>query len=69
MLFSPRDEDYANVMEQIEMLNFPYPLYLDFGGSFMESNPDYRQILVSAVFFLTEIEDQFMSGILALVRS
>lgn len=40
MLFSPRDEDYANVMEQIEMLNFPYPLYLDFGGSFMESNPD-----------------------------
>ena len=37
-LFSPGEEEYDNVMQQLVMLDFPYPLYIDYGCSFGREN-------------------------------
>ena len=38
MIFSPRYEYYSEVMEQLVILNFPFPIYIDYNGSFAKEN-------------------------------
>ena len=46
-VFSPRQEEYDEVLKQLVLLDFPYPVYIDFSGSFrngnMESIPEDRR--------------------------
>ncbi|MCM1177422.1 MAG: hypothetical protein NC308_01815 [Clostridium sp.] len=37
-IFSPREEEYDNVMKELVQVNFPYPVYVDTYGTFMEAN-------------------------------
>ncbi len=37
-IFSPKIEDYDNLIEKIIIKNFEYPIYIDFTGSFREIN-------------------------------
>ena len=37
-VFSPRQEEYDEVMRQLMILDFPYPIYVDFNGSFRKRN-------------------------------
>ena len=44
-IFSPRQEEYDEVVKQLMILNFPYPIYVDMSGSFRKINkciPDDR---------------------------
>ena len=45
-IFSPRQEEYDEVVKQLMILNFPYPIYVDMSGSFRKINkciPDDRR--------------------------
>jgi len=37
-IFSPRQEEYDEVVRQLMVLNFPYPIYVDMSGSFRKIN-------------------------------
>lgn len=37
-IFSPKESEYDDIMNQLVLLNFPYPLYIDFNGSFQKEN-------------------------------
>lgn len=37
-IFSPRQEEYDEVVKQLMVLNFPYPIYVDMSGSFRKIN-------------------------------
>ena len=37
-VFSPRQEEYDEVVRQLMILDFPYPIYVDFSGSFRRRN-------------------------------
>ncbi|MCM1502618.1 MAG: hypothetical protein NC115_08155 [Bacteroidales bacterium] len=37
-VFSPREEEYDNVMKELMQVNFPYPVYVDTYGKFREAN-------------------------------
>lgn len=39
-VFSPRQEEYDEVMKQLILLDFPYPVYIDFSGSFRRGNAE-----------------------------
>ena len=39
-VFSPRQEEYDEVMKQLILLDFPYPVYIDFSGSFRGGNAE-----------------------------
>ncbi len=45
-IFSPRDEEYDEVMKNLMLFNFPYPVYVDTYGAFRKANecipPDER---------------------------
>lgn len=38
MIFSPREAEYDEVMSEAVILDYPYPLYVDYGGSFRREN-------------------------------
>ena len=38
-IFAPRQEEYDEVIRQLMVLDFPYPVYVDFDGSFRKANP------------------------------
>ena len=38
IIFSPRDSEYDEIMERLVMMDFPYPVYVDYSGSFAETN-------------------------------
>lgn len=38
-IFSPRQEEYDEVMASLMKQDFPYPIYVDFDGSFRRANP------------------------------
>ena len=38
-IFAPRQEEYNELMASLMKLDFPYPLYVDFDGSFCKANP------------------------------
>lgn len=38
-IFAPRQEEYDEVIRQLMVLDFPYPIYVDFDGSFRKANP------------------------------
>lgn len=38
-VFSPRQEEYDEVVKQLMILNFPYPIYVDYSCSFRKLNP------------------------------
>ena len=37
-IFSPRQEEYDEVVKQLMILNFPYPVYVDYSCSFRKLN-------------------------------
>lgn len=37
-VFSPRQEEYDEVLTQLVNLGYPYPVYIDFSGSFRKGN-------------------------------
>lgn len=37
-IFSPRDEEYDDVMKNLMLFNFPYPVYVDTYGVFRKAN-------------------------------
>lgn len=38
VVFSPRDEEYDEVVKELVLNDFPYPVYVDYGGSFRKAN-------------------------------
>ena len=39
-VFSSRQEEYNEVLKQLILLDFPYPVYIDFSGSFRRGNAE-----------------------------
>lgn len=37
-IFSPRQEDYDEIVKQLFIVDFSYPIYIDFSGRFRKSN-------------------------------
>lgn len=37
-VFSPRQEEYDEVVRQLMVLDFPYPVYVDYAGEFRKAN-------------------------------
>lgn len=37
-IFSPRQDEYDEVIKRLMILDFPYPVYVDFDGSFRRAN-------------------------------
>lgn len=38
VVFSPRDEEYDEVVKELVLNDFPYPVYVDYGGYFRKAN-------------------------------
>ena len=46
IVFSPREEEYDDVVKELVISDFPYPVYVDYGGAFRKANgciPDDRR--------------------------
>lgn len=38
IIFSPRQDDYDSVVEELMIHDFPFPIYIDFNGEFRKQN-------------------------------
>jgi len=51
-IFSPKEEEYDNVMKELMLFDFPYPVYVDTYGEFRRTNPDIPADLRFHTFLL-----------------